>query len=199
MWEDTTRKLLLILIPLTGFLVVAANDLILLLFTNVYAASVPIFALWALATASFAFPTDAVLRVYADTRAIFWLNMVRLIFVAALIGFAISRFGLMGPVLVTLGGLFFAKVFALGRISQLMSVRIRNIVDWKTAGLSLAIAVLSCLVATGVRSQFEVAPFVGLILLGSVYATCCIGMLGAWWLLKTRSIKTCAELPESSA
>jgi NhaP-type Na+/H+ or K+/H+ antiporter len=81
----------------------------------------------------------------------------------------------------------------------LRSVRIRYIVDWKTAGISLAITALSALIATGVRSQFEVAPIVGLILLGSIYGTCCIGMLGAWWLQRTRSIKTCAELPDSSA
>jgi O-antigen/teichoic acid export membrane protein len=198
-WEDTTRKLLLILIPLTGFLMVAAHDLIVLLFTNAYLASVSIFALWALTTAPSAFPTDAVLRVYADTRTIFWLNMGRLIFVASLIGFAISSFSLIGPVLVTLGALYLAKMAALGRIAQLMSVRMRHIVDWKTAGISLAITVLSAVIATGVRRQFDVAPIVGLILLGSTYGTCCIGMLGAWWLQRTRSIKTCAELPESSA
>jgi len=198
-WEDTTRKLLLILIPLTGFLMVAAHDLIVLLFTKTYVPSVPIFVWWALTTASYAFPTDAVLRVYADTRAILGLNLVRLIFVASLIGFAISRFGLLGPVLVTLGSLLLAKSLALVRISHLISVRMRYIIDWKTAGMSLAATVLSGVVAMGVRSRFEVTPLVGLILLGSIYATCCIGMLGAWWLLKTRSIKTCAELPESSA
>ena len=111
----------MIVIPLTGFLMVAAHDLILLLFTKTYLASVSIFALWALTTAAFAFPTDAVLRVYADTRAILWLNLVRLIFVASLIGFAISRFGLIGPVIVTLGSLFLAKALALGRISKVNS------------------------------------------------------------------------------
>jgi O-antigen/teichoic acid export membrane protein len=198
-WQDTTRKLLLMLIPLTGFLFVASRDLILLLFTAAYAASISIFTLWAFSTAAFAFPTDAVLRVYADTRTILGLNLVRLIFVAALIGLAISRFGLIGPVLVTLGSLALAKALALVRISRLMSARTRQIVDWKTAGITVAITVLSGLVAIGVRRQFDVAPFVGLAVVGSIYATCCLGMLGTWWLLKTRSIKTCAELPESSA
>lgn len=198
-WEDTTRKLLLMLIPLTGFLVVAARDLILLLFTKAYLASVSIFALWALTTVAFAFPTDAVLRVYADTRAILGLNLVRLIFVASLIGFAISRFGLIGPVLVTIGSLALAKSLALVRVAQLMSVKFRHIVDWKTAGLSLAIAAVSSVIAIVVRNEFDVLPLAGLGILGSVYATCCIGMLGTWWLLKTRFIKTCAALPESSA
>jgi len=198
-WEDTNRKLLLILIPLTGFLMVAAHDLIVLLFTKTYLASVSIFALWALMTTAFAFPTDAVLRVYADTRAILALNLFRLVFVASLIGFAISRFGLIGPVVVTLSSLFLSKALALVRISRLMSVGIRHVIDWKIAGLSVAVTVLSCAVALGVRRQFEVTPLIGLSILGSIYGTCCIGTLGAWWLLKTRSIKTCAELPGSSA
>jgi O-antigen/teichoic acid export membrane protein len=198
-WEDTTRKLLLVLIPLTGFLMVAAHDLIVLLFTDAYLASVPIFALWALTTASFAFPTDAVLRVYADTRSILGLNLVRLIVVRFTHCISISRFGLMGPVLVTLGSLVLAKALALGRISQLISVKMRDIIDWKTAGLSLIVTVLSGLVAMGVRGRFELTPLMGLSLSGSIYAACCTGMMGAWWLLKTRAIKTCAELPESSA
>ena len=198
-WEDTTRKLLLMLVPLTGFLIVAARDLILLLFTRTYLASASIFALWAVTTAAFALPTDAVLRVYADTRTILGLNVLRLIVVASLIGFAISRFGLIGPVIVTLSSLFLAKAFALVRLAQLMNVRLRHLLDWKTAGITLAVTLLSSVVAMGVRRQFDVAPFLGLSLLGSIYATCCIAMLGAWWLLKTRSIKTCAELPGSSA
>jgi len=198
-WADTTSKLLLMLIPLTGFFIVAARDLILFLFTATYAASISIFSLWALSTAAYSFPTDAVLRVFADTRTILGLNVVRLVFVAALIGLAISRFGLIGPVLVTLGSLALAKVLALIRISQLLSVGALRLVDWKTAGISLAATALSCLVATGIRSRFDVTPLIGLGLLGSIYATCCIAMLGGWWLLKTRSIKTCAELPESSA
>jgi O-antigen/teichoic acid export membrane protein len=198
-WADTNRKLMLMLIPLTGFLIVAAHDLILMLFTAAYTASISIFSLWAVTMAAFAFPTDAVLRVFADTRSILGLNVIRLIFVAALISLAISRFGLIGPVLVTLASLTIAKVLALARIAQLMSVRIRHLVDWKTAGISLAVTVLSALIAMGVRSQFNVAPPVGLSLVGCIYATCCVAMLGGWWLVKTRSIKTCAELPESSA
>jgi O-antigen/teichoic acid export membrane protein len=197
-WDDTTRKLLLMLIPLTGFLVIASRDLITLLFTKAYAASIPIFTLWALSTASFVFPTDAVLRVYADTRTILLLNILRLVIVAAFIGTAITKFGLIGPVVVTLSALAISKGLGLIRIAQLISVRFQHILDWKAAGVSLAATVVSALIAMGVRGRFDVAPLLGLSVLGSIYATCCAGTLGVWWLLKTRAIKTCAELPESS-
>jgi O-antigen/teichoic acid export membrane protein len=197
-WDDTTRKLLLMMVPLTGFLIVAAHDLIVFLYTETYAASAVIFTLWAAMTVSHAFPTDSVLRVFADTRGILILNIIRLVVVASLIGFAISRFGLIGPVLVSLLAMVLSKGFALVRVCRLMSVKARYIIDWKTAGLSLAVTVLSCLVAVGVRTRFDVSPFLGLSVTGSVYGVCCIAMLGAWWLLKSRAIKTCAELPESS-
>jgi O-antigen/teichoic acid export membrane protein len=197
-WDDTTRKLLLLLVPLTGFLIVASHDLIIFLLTTAYAASASIFTFWALATVFQALPTDAVQRVFADTRGILFLNILRLVVVASSIGWAISRFGLLGPVLVTLAAMALSKSFALIRISRLISVKARYIIDWKTAGLSLAVTVLSCLIAMGVRGRLDVSPLVGLVVSGSIYAACCLGMLGGWWLLKTRTIKTCAELPESS-
>ncbi len=197
-WGDTTRKLLMLLLPLTGFLVVASRDLILFLFTKVYVASASIFAFWALSTVFQAFPTDAVLRVYADTRYILALNVVRLVLVASFIGYAMSRFGLVGPVLVALGATLVAKVLAMKRIARLMSAEMKHIIDWKAAAVSLVIALLSGMAAVSVRNRFDAVPLAGLIILGCVYGVCCAGMFAAWWLLKARSIRTCAELPESS-
>jgi O-antigen/teichoic acid export membrane protein len=197
-WDDTTRKLVLMMVPLTGFLIIAAHDLIVFLYTEAYAASAAIFTLWAVMTVSHAFPTDSVLRVFADTRGILILNVIRLVVVASLIGVAISLFGLIGPVLVSLLAMVLSKGFALVRISRLMSVKVRYIIDWKIAGLSLAVTVLSSVVAVGVRGRFDLSPLAGLSVSGSIYAACCAGVLGAWWLLKSRAIKTCAELPESS-
>jgi O-antigen/teichoic acid export membrane protein len=198
-WRDTTSKLLMMLLPLTGFLIVASRDLILLLYTNGYEKSISIFAIWALATALPALQTDSVLRVYADIRTIFGLNLFRLIFVAALVRPAIHRAGLIGPVIVTLAAALLAKTFALSRIARLMSVRFRDIIGWKMLGYPLAGSALACLVAIAVRNRFEVSPLVGLGLTATIYATCCAALFAAQWKLKARAVKTCAELPESSA
>jgi O-antigen/teichoic acid export membrane protein len=197
-WKDTTARLLEMLLPLTGFLIVASRDLIVLLYTDTYRASVPIFSVWALATLLPTLQTDSVLRVYADIRTIFGLNLLRLVFVAALVRFAIVNVGMIGAVAVTLAAAMLAKTVALVRIARLMSAPIRDVIAWRAAGYPLVVTVLSCLVTLGARNHFQLSPLGGLGLTGSVYAICCATALAAQWRLKARTVKTCAELPESS-
>jgi O-antigen/teichoic acid export membrane protein len=197
-WDDTVRKLIFLLIPLTGILVVSGRDLIVLLFTNAYLASVPIFSLWALATAFQAIPTDAAMRVFADTRMILVLNVARFLFVVLTIGYALNRFGLIGPVLVTIGAGVMAKAMALVRIAKLVKVRFLHVVDWKLAGFVSASTALSGISASLVRSRFHATPLAGLAISGFSFTVCCSALLLAWWLWKTRVIKPCVELPESS-
>jgi O-antigen/teichoic acid export membrane protein len=196
-WDDTVRKLIFLLIPLTGILVVSGRDLIVLLFTNAYLASVPIFSLWALATALQAVPTDAGMRVFADTRVILVLNIVRFLFVVSTIGFALNRFGLIGPVLVTIGAGVIAKGLALVRIAKLLKVRLGNVVDWKLAAFVSAATAVSGISASLVRGRFHATPFAGLLISGFSFTVCCSALLLAWWLWKMRVIKPCVELPES--
>ena len=60
------------------FLFVVARDLIVTLFTTTYAASVPIFMVWALTILPSIFAVNAVLRVYAQTRFLLVMNLMRL-------------------------------------------------------------------------------------------------------------------------
>jgi len=174
------------------------SKLIVLLFTNAYIASVPIFSLWALATALQSLPTDGVLRVYADTRAILGLNIVRFLFVVLTIGYALNRFGLIGPVLITIGAGILAKGLALVRIASLLKVRFLYIVDWKLAGFVSASTAVSGISASLVRGRFHTSPIAGLAISGFTFAVTCSALLLVLWLWKTRVMKTCAELPESS-
>ena len=197
-WDETVRKLLFLLVPLTGVLVVCGRDLIVLLFTNAYLASVPIFSLWALSTALQALPTDAAMRVHADTRAILLLNVVRFLMVVLAIGYALNHFGLIGPVLVTIGAGMLAKGLALVRIAKLLKVRFLHVVNWKLAGYVSAATVVSGISASLVRGRFHAAPLAGLAISGFSFSVCCSALLLAWWLWKLRWIKPCVELPESS-
>jgi O-antigen/teichoic acid export membrane protein len=197
-WDDTVRKLIFLLIPLTGILVVSGRDLIVLLFTSAYVASVPIFSLWAMATALQALPTDAAMRVYADTRMILALNVIRFLFVVLTISYALNRFGLIGPVLVTIGAAALAKALALVRIAKLVKVRFLHVVDWKLAGFVSAATMVSGISASLVRGRFHATPLGGLAISGISFTVCCSALLLAWWFWKTREIKPCVELPESS-
>src|ERR1041385_3611209 len=56
-WYDTTRKLALVFFPMVGLLNSNARSLILFLFTDRYAASIPIFMVWSLVILFSAFQT----------------------------------------------------------------------------------------------------------------------------------------------
>src|SRR2546427_1545889 len=118
-WHDTTHKLALLFFPFVGLLIVNAYQLITLLFTKAYAASVPIFMVWCLSILMAVFQTDGVLRVFAQMRYLFTINLVRLLLVVLTMGWFLSRFQLTGAVLITLVGILLAKVMALGRIQKM--------------------------------------------------------------------------------
>src|SRR5262249_14071179 len=84
-WHDTSRNLALVFFPLVGLLLVGAHEIILVLFTQNYVASVPIFMIWSVEILLSSLRTDAVLRVYAATRFILLLNAIRLFLMVVLI------------------------------------------------------------------------------------------------------------------
>lgn len=130
-WRDTTRKLALVFFPLVGFLILASRELIVLLFTESYRASVPIFTIWSTAILLGTLQTDGVLRVHAETRFIFLLNAFRLVFIVASINWFLSAFDLLGAVSVTVIAAFIGKVLALVRMKRLMQVGFWQLLPWR--------------------------------------------------------------------
>src|SRR5688500_22708 len=119
LFHDTVSRLAFLIAPLAVALVVLAEPFIISLYTDVYAASVPLFMVWVLTIVPAIFAVDAVLRVYAQTRFLLVMNLVRLGFVAGLIGWFLGAFGLQGAVLVTLAATVLAKGLAVVRIARL--------------------------------------------------------------------------------
>src|SRR5262249_58103382 len=65
LWHHTVRKLALVFFPLACLLLISARDLIVMLFTANYLASVPIFMAGVTAIFFAVVPVDGLLRVYA--------------------------------------------------------------------------------------------------------------------------------------
>jgi hypothetical protein len=143
LWHDTVCRLAFLIFPLAALLVVGAHDLIVGLFTATYAASVPIFIVWVLTMLPAVMAVDAVLRVYAQTRFLLIMNLVRFACVAGLIGAFLSSFGLMGAVLVALLGLTVTKTIGVIRVAWLMRLGVRDALPWRRLAGITAVAVLS--------------------------------------------------------
>ena len=182
-WHDTTRKLGLVFIPIFVLLVISAREIILVLFTARYAAAIPIFTLWAAVVLLAVFPTDGVLRVYAQTRFILFLNIVRLGVIAGMIGWFLSAFGIKGAVLITLLATFVSKSLAIVRATRLMKVSPARILPW---GSLAAIGVASAAAAVPawmVRTQVHLHPIPLLMLMGTAFAISYAGLVLGFGLL----------------
>lgn len=195
LWHDTVARLAFLLLPLAVFLVVVARPLILALFTATYEASIPIFTVWALAAVLPAIlAVDGVLRVYAQTRFLLFMNLTRLAFVAVFIGVFMSWFGLSGAVLVTLLGTMFVKLIAVVRVAKLMHIPVREALPWGGLAAITARALAAAVPVWWLVHRGALAPMLTLVVGAVMFAVVYFG-LGFPAALRTRQPEenaTCA-------
>lgn len=162
-WLDTTRKLALLLCPLVALLLLQAHDIIILLFTEDYAGSVPIFIVWMLAMLFALLLTDALLRVVAETRFLIVINLVQLVLIAAGIDWFLNRFGLMGAVWITLAVTAVAKVLALWRIRHVFAVPLAALLPWRALTACLLLSAVAMLPALMLKNLFHAPLLLSLV------------------------------------
>jgi O-antigen/teichoic acid export membrane protein len=170
LFHETVSRLAFLLMPVGIGLAVLAQPFILTLYTSTFAASVPIFSVWALTVLPAIIAVDAVLRAYAQTRWLLAMNLVRLGFVAALIGWFLGVFGLVGAVLVTLIATVVAKGLAVIRIAKLMEVSVAAVLPWWTLARLALRAVIAAFPAWAVATALGEVPLIAFGAGAAVYA-----------------------------
>jgi O-antigen/teichoic acid export membrane protein len=168
LWHDAVERLAVVLVPLALALALTSYDVMVLLFTPAYAASAPIFAISTGAIVLAALPVDAMLRVWAQTRLLIVMNLIRLAVVIATISWAIGTFSLPGAMFVTIAGLVVSKSFAVTRIARLLQVPIANVLPWRPLGAIVAIALVSLVPAVWIHARLTLPP------IGRGAATACV-------------------------
>ena len=169
LFHDTVSRLAFLLCPLTVALVVLASPFIITLYTTNFAASVPVFTVWALTIVPMMFAVDAVLRAYAQTRFLLVMNIIRLVVVVALISWLIGSFSLVGAVTATLAALTAAKTAGLLRIAHILHVPVRHVLPWRTLGRITARAVAAAVPAWWLSQVFASTPWLALLAGGTAY------------------------------
>jgi O-antigen/teichoic acid export membrane protein len=177
LWQDTTRKLALIFFPLAALLMICAREIITFLFTEKYAASVPVFIVWSSAIILSIFQVDGVLRVYAATRALLIMNLVRLAVIALIISWFLSRFNMIGAVLATILALLIAKAIGLGVAKRRMYASLKSLLPWGNLGAILGASIASAGAAFAAKSILQPSPLPRLLLGGTVYLSCYLMLL----------------------
>lgn len=182
-WRDTTRKLLLLYAPLVGCLLTVAHEVIVVLYTDSYAASVPVFMLWIVGVLFIGLLTDGVLRVYAQLRFLTLLGLAKLALLALTLPWFLQAFGLAGAVLATLLTTALAKTAALSRIRSLMRCPLREFLPWRgLAGILLA-AAAAMPPALLLKSALQLPPLPLLLATAAVYGAVYCGLLWVYGLL----------------
>jgi O-antigen/teichoic acid export membrane protein len=169
LWHATVARLALILVPLAVFLLVAARPVVVALFTTTYLASVPIFVVWTLTILPAVLAVDGVLRVYAQTRFLLLMNVLRFAFVVALIGPFLAAFGLIGAVLVTLLATTLVKGLAVVKITRLLGAPLHGAMPWARLAVVAGSAAVAALPALWVVRTLALPPFVLLACAGTAY------------------------------
>jgi len=177
LWHDTTWKLALLFVPLVALVTVVAHEIIILLFTQKYAASVPIFIAWTSIILLTILQVDGMLRVFAETRLILALNLVRLAIIAGLLKWSLSTFHLLGPVLVIVFAMLVFKVAALVRIKTLLGVSAGSLLPWRNLAVLIGVAAAAAGAALAVKSQFHASTIALLFTVSMVYAAVYVALV----------------------
>jgi O-antigen/teichoic acid export membrane protein len=194
-WHGAVRRLALVFFPLVAVLLLNARDLIVLLFTRSYLASVPIFMLWAGAFLLAALPVDGVLRVFADTRFLFVLGALKLVFIATTVSWFLGRFHLEGGVLVTLAATLCGKTLALGRIARHLGAGVATLLPWRGLAAIVGSTLAAGAPALLVREAAVLGPLASILTSGLVFAAAYAALACGFRLVEARD--PLVPLPEA--
>ena len=178
LWHEATRKLAMLFFPLAIGLMVTGQALIVTLFTEQYRASGPVFVVLSAALLLPALAVDGVLRVYAETRYLLGLNLVRLLLTASLISWFIADFGLVGAAAVTVIAAAVTRALGLARMSRVTGLPLTALLPWRSLGGILLAATAAAVPAAVVGWVLEASPLVSLGLAGATFG---VAYLIALW------------------
>lgn len=154
LWHETTAKLALLFFPIVALLVVAAHEIIVLVYTDRYLASVPILMIWASMALLAPVSVEGVLRVFAQTRILLILNVVRLSIIAAVMPWALEYGLVAGTLVVVLANTVF-KMAGLLRVKMLLHVSVMELLPWRRLMTFLGMAIAAGAVAWGIRYELS--------------------------------------------
>lgn len=169
LWHEAVRKLSLLLFPLMALLLVAGRELIIVLFTERFRASVPIFLISSLTIVLAALPTDSALRTYSQTGILVQMNVIRLAVVAASVGPLLWALGLSGGAVSVVLGTLAVKTFALVRLRRMLDVPVAQLLPWRDIAITLALAATAASIAWSAKNAFTTSTFVSMVIGGLVF------------------------------
>ncbi len=180
LFREAVAQLALAFVPLVVFLLVAAPDLISLLFTTRYADATPIFRVGVLTVPLSALPLEGVLRARAQRRFFLWTFAVKLAVTVPLVLALLRLLGPIGAMAGCVAAEAMAKAMMLSRVARIFRVSVKRVLplpELKTYG---AAAVTAALPAWLLAARWQRTPghFLGAVLAsGAAFGAIYLGVL----------------------
>jgi O-antigen/teichoic acid export membrane protein len=181
LWHETIERLAFVFVPLATALVLLSREFIVLLYTPHFAASAPIFAISTGLIVLGSFPVDSVLRVYAETRFLFLLNVLRLALIASCIGLFVRSMQLPGAMLATLLVAVISKVVAIGYVGRLMRARVRDLLPWGMLARTVGAALISLVPALWIKAHAGLGGLPLILVTSATYGLSYLACVSVGW------------------
>jgi len=110
---------------------VSAGDLIVLLFTNKFEASIDIFRVFLTTIPLTAIALDYVPRAFADTAFVLRVNILRIVVTLLLLLALLPPFGLMGAAVATVLGIAITKISILVKVKEFVKSDLKSFLPWR--------------------------------------------------------------------
>jgi O-antigen/teichoic acid export membrane protein len=179
---ETMRKLAAVYFPLYAFLIVTGREFLVVLFTEQYLASWPIFVIHLTTIPFFVLITDPIMRAHAEHR--FFLLKVRVVTVVLLfvaLWYGTLYVGMVGAIAIMVAFSLADRFIETAKAWNIVGVRWRDAVLLKDVG-KVAIAALAAESITAITRMSVVGqrPFLVLVACGIVFACAYVAFI---WLL----------------
>jgi O-antigen/teichoic acid export membrane protein len=148
----------MVLVPLYVFMLFNARPVMTLLYTDRFAAAVPVFQVVLTLIPLTVVALDYVPRAFADTRFVLTLNMCRLLVTVIALAVLVDRFGAVGAAVASVTGTAAGKVLAMLRARRLLGVPLARLIPWTRLGYVTAASAAAVIVAWLVRGALGTGP-----------------------------------------
>jgi O-antigen/teichoic acid export membrane protein len=159
-WHDSVHKLATILFPAACGAWLLGPVLLPMLFTQTYAAAVPLFVLATFEMPFWILPCDALLRAAGETRFFFLFNACRLPVSASLVVAGIHFYGLPGAIAAGIVSEGAGRIVLALRGRRFLKARGGELFDWSALGRIAAAALLASMPSWAVRLVLAGLPMV---------------------------------------
>ncbi len=161
-WENASRKSLLVFIPLAVCMGVLAQPLITLLFTSTYAVAAPLFAVLMLGIPLNVIATNNILRAYNAMGDYAKFYAAKLVLGLVLGAVGAYWFGMWGAAVSSVLALYLVTGWQLRRVAELLGVAWMRILPWGAVARTLTASVVAA-VPAALCARFSTHPAVALV------------------------------------